>query len=205
MIVNDLIPANEKLKTLFILESPLTDEIRCGYPCAGFTGKEMAKRIIAANSQVSFGEHLFNKASGHEQYGLMNTFLFPLELPEKLDSIQTKYCKLKQLGNMKGWPREEIYKSHYNVLPHIEITDQEIEYTVRLKKYLLNSEQQVTLVVCGYIAQSVFLTITKKEKEFPRYNRLENNWTVFGGKTVNVLFVNHPADSAGWVFRLTSL
>lgn len=188
------------------MESPDEDELIFKYPCKGVTGIKMSKKIIDKRETLPFGEILSDpiKLKTYDEYGIMNTFQFPLGIIEKLESFQIKYSKLKELEVEKNTPRDMMYKIHFDCLANFENIDEELKYTSRLKSYLQNSKHTVNLVICGFIAQSVFLKITNTIQDIP-YNRLVQRVTE-SGKKVNILFVNHPADKNNeWAFSLSSL
>jgi uracil-DNA glycosylase len=191
----DLVPFPEELKTLFILESPHTKEINYGYPAAGNSGEKMSRVILDDNT--AFGKLLFDKNRKVCQYGIFNSCQFPLGLPELLDRDQKVIAKIKSFDSQRVFCREQKYDNLRNFLNSIEDLDSKISYTNRLKAIIQNSPNLETLVVCGFIAQAIFIKLCKIE-EIPTYNKVHKI------RTKNVLFVNHPRNG-NWDYSKSKL
>jgi hypothetical protein len=74
------------------------------------------------------------------------------------------------------------------------------QFKARLINYISHSPNLVTIVVCGYIAQSLFLHAF--DQKMLRYNRYETRQIV-NGRSMEFLFVNHPGNKGEkWDFKL---
>lgn len=197
----DLIPDIEKLETLFILESPYRNEVVNSIPCSGVTGIRMAQVILSISESKSFGELLNENNESIKMFGVMNTFPFPLEMPERLTTNQRYYTCLKNLKWNNG--RHDFYNQHLSVLENCSELENISGFKSRLFDYIVNSEKLKNVVICGYIAQSVFLKLIKSK--IPDYNKpfILNGRT---GRKLSVIFTNHPSDRNNkWDFKMSDL
>jgi hypothetical protein len=190
--IYDIVPFPDKIRTLFILESPHTDEIELGYPAAGETGKNMS-RVILGNDSIALGKLLFDKDDLVSEYGIFNSCQFPLGIPEKLEGAELEVSGLKCVSQSKN--RTDNYKRLKQLLATIENLDNKIRYKERFKQLINNSESIETLVFCGFISQAIFLEIYPNVK-IPDYNKP----TTLNSKKIH--FVNHPSEiDSKWVYK----
>lgn len=189
----DLIPFPDKIRTLFILESPHKEEIEFEYPAAGQTGKNMS-RVILNNDKIAFGKLLFDKDALVSEYGIFNSCQFPLGIPEKLNESELEIAGLKCVHQTKN--RHDNYRRLKLYLASIENLDQIITYKERLNHIIQSSPSIETLVFCGFISQAIFLQLYPMV-EPPPYNKPTTL------KTKKILFVNHPSEiDSEWVYRI---
>lgn len=189
----DIIPFPDKIRTLFVLESPHEDEIKAGYPAAGQTGRNMS-RVILCNDQIPFGKLLFDKHDSVSEYGIFNSCHFPLGLPKKLEGKELEIAGLKCIHQSKD--RFDNYKRLDQFLGTIDDLDNIIRFKDRFEKVLKNSSSIETIVFCGFIAQSIFLKLYPAVK-IPLYN------TPTKLKSKKMHFVNHPSEiESKWVYEL---
>ncbi|WP_300662975.1 hypothetical protein [Fluviicola sp.] len=192
----DLVPFPDKIRTLFILESPNTDEIEAGFPVAGQTGKNMS-RVILGSDEIPFGKFLFERNERISEYGVFNSCQFPLKMPGKLHGSEIQISKIKDVSQRKG-ERDYNYRELSKFLKRIENLDQEIRYKERFKQLIENSPSIETLVFCGFIAQAIFLELYH-QTDIPPYNKP----TVLKSKKIH--FVNHPSEiDSEWVYKISS-
>lgn len=199
MSVFDLIPFPDKIKTLFVLESPHFTELDLGFPCAGTTGINMSKAIVPSENHA-FGELLFTKANIISEYGVINSCTFPLGVPERLTLEQLEISKIKLVQKSDSQSRDMYYNSLCTFLSNISDLDGKIKYSQRLKSVFLECPLIENLVFCGFISQAIFLTIFKV-KNRPQFNKLTQMKTKSNRK-INILFVNHPSSkNESWTFK----
>lgn len=197
----DLIPFPEDITTLFILESPHSQELEHGYPCSGETGLNMSKKIIPTES-IAFGQLLFQKSVAIKEYGVFNTCSFPLGLTNKLTQEQKSIASIKEI-KLDTRDRNSCYNSLISFLNTLPELDSKIRYSERLKAILAASSSIENLVVCGFIAQAFFLKIFNLA--YPKYNVLTPVNTK-SGRSIKILFVNHPSGkNEEWHFNLEKL
>ncbi len=194
----DLIPGIQKLETLFIMESPYLEEIAAGVPCSGGTGRRMATEIFG--SSEAFGTLLAQKEDYVLKYGIMNSFPFALGLRNSLTKDLQVYTQIK---NLKWNNRQDFYSQHINLLSTWYDLEKHTEFKNRLTHYINQASDIKHLVLCGYIAQSMYLH-SFKQNVLPHNKSTPLNTK--SGKTIHALFVNHPSKkNAVWDFRLSSL
>lgn len=196
----DLIPYPEDIKTLFILESPHTEEIELLYPAAGKAGKNMSRNILG-NSEIPFGKLLKERDWRIKNYGVFNTCHFPLGKPELLVGKELEIAGIKCV--LQSENRNDNYHRMNKFLSTIDNIDEVINYKARLKDILEKSESIEVLVICGFIAQSISMNVYPSfgSPELPRYNYpgvLKNS----SGRSIKIHFVNHPSELDGnkWVY-----
>lgn len=195
----DLIPFPDKIKTLFVLESPHFSELEFGFPCAGATGINMSKAIFPSENQA-FGKLLFDKVNIINEYGVINSCTFPLGIPERLTPEQLEISKIKLIEKSDSQSRDKYYDALCTFLNNISHLDDKIKYSNRLKSVLLDCSLIENLVFCGFISQAIFLTIFKV-KNRPPFNKLTPMKTKSNRK-INILFVNHPSSkNESWTFK----
>ncbi|MBP5983919.1 MAG: hypothetical protein KA734_09360 [Fluviicola sp.] len=199
----DLIPDESKIETLFIMESPYHEELDSGTPCVGETGKRMSKTILNEDF-LSFGDLLKENNSKVLEFGIMNSFPFPLEIIDNLNDNQLLYKELKKLTWIKGTTnRDEFYKEHFNLLGDVEILEQQTGFKQRITQYFQQCPNLKNLVFCGFISQSVYLRLFNQS--VISYNKLISKKTQTG-KEINLLFVNHPSKrNLVWDFKIEIL
>ena len=185
----DLIPDFNKLRHLFVLESPHVDELKLKLPCVGDAGKIMCQGVFN-QSDLSFGEYLNEKRSGSEEFGIMNSFSFPLGIESELNFNQMKFSALKKIKWFGGVSdRNSFYQEHLNVLSEIENVEELTQFKSRLLKYSYASDLRL-IIFCGYIAQAMYLYSFKSP--IPAYNRIQKI-ELSTDRHVSILFVNHPS------------
>ncbi len=197
----DLVPDFTSLETLFILESPYKDEIANGIPCCGKTGRRMAWKILK-KGDLEFGKLLNDNDSRVKKYGVMNTFPFPLDLPNDLTKEQKKYTILTN-ELLEGRDRDYYFDSYSKRIQEFDDLEEVIQYRERINEYIDSSPSLKNIVLCGFIAESVFVTLFGIDK--PKF-RTKTPWTSENGSEVNLLFVNHPSPKNDyWLFSLDLL
>ncbi|MES2588831.1 MAG: hypothetical protein V4622_07620 [Bacteroidota bacterium] len=191
----DLIPYPDEVKTIFILESPHSDELENKYPVAGQTGKNMSRNILD-DDQIPFGKLLMERDSRIKNYGVFNTCHFPLGKPELLEGRELEIAAIKFVHQTDD--RYDNYRRMSKFLNTIENIDEIINYKSRLSGILINHQSIETLVICGFIAQSISIKIYPKfgSPDLPMYNtpgKIEND----KGRKIMLHFVNHPSELNG--------
>lgn len=189
----DSIPFPNKLKTLFVLESPHKDEICLGYPAAGQSGLNMSRAILSED-KIPFGQLLQEKDERVSEFGIFNSCQFPLGMPEKLSTEELRISAIKDVSQSKN--RFDNYKLLAEFLVNIEDLDNEIQYKERFKRITQDSPNLETIVFCGFIAQAIFLKLYPKVS-IPPYNKpVELN-------SKKIHFVNHPSElDSQWVYKV---
>ncbi len=199
-MIYDLIPYPKKVRTLFVLESPHTDELSMGYPVAGKTGKNMSRAILKDDS-VALGRLLYEQNELVEEYGIFNSCQFPLGLADDLADREKEFSKIKDIE--QGSNRSENYRNLSKFLDVYQDLDALLHYKSRLTQILNDSPTIETIVFCGFIAQAIFLNLypTIPIPPFNRIHILQNPKT---GVSKKILFVNHPSEINGnkWVYNL---
>lgn len=210
--------SEKDVNVLFVMESPFADELNAGYPCAGNTGIVMSKALtlgIVPFGELLFSGmekrfaifNTFNFALDSRVCVELTGKYHPKEVYNFWDQFDIPWCGLKIQDNFIGCKltRETIEKrtlydrhSHYNSLwNYISQIDENVKKDffyryANILRPVINKTMFPNLkeiVVCGFIAQSVF-TVAFEKKVFP-YN------TPFSIKkcTVPVRFLNHPSGS----------
>jgi len=180
-IVEDLY-SGEDVETLFILESPHTDEVKYQYPAAGKSGREMSN-ILFNRGDIPFGfiikymEYMREEMNINltKNIGIMNVSQLPLQLSIYEDEDIELLEDLSLLNFIKKAitkDKSSIYTKHgndfTNKLKKISYDD----FEKRLKK--LNNEYNINLIIpCGNFAQS-FLG------KFFEQNKIDNLNTIWG-------------------------
>lgn len=193
----DLIPNKEKVTTLFLLESPHTDELKYGYPCAGYSGRKMSRRIFGKKSWP-FGKILKSGNKRAEEFGIFNSCQFPLGKKKSLNSEEIKVSIVKDIKLSKN--RHDNYDKLAKCLTSLPNLEEITFYKQRFLSILENSPSINTLVVCGFIAQAFFKHFLD-ETDF-NYNR-PTRFLTANGRVFTILFVNHPGEhEKSWIFDL---
>lgn len=185
----DLIIDSDNLETLFIMESPHTEELEACIPCIGSTGRRMALHLINDDS-LPFGILLKNRDYRVIKYGIMNTFNFPLGKKTDLNSSQKHVADLKNIKWIKGkTDRESHYEKHLKLIRDITDIEQLSDFKTRLINYVSQSPKLRNIVICGYIAQSMYLY--SFNQKIPRYNV---PMSIKTKRKIKLLFINHPSE-----------
>lgn len=202
------------VEVLFIMESPFAEELNEGFPCMGNSGIEMSKALELGDEAL--GRLLLN--GREKRFAIFETFNFALDTracasvaPEDIhnfwDVCDLPWCGLKiqdkSIGNkleIKKLKRGGSYdrKAHYESLwDYIFCIDANVrnaffEKYANILNPIIKKEKFPNLkeiVVCGFIAQSVFMVAFEKNV-FP-YNK-----PFFIKKClIPVRFLNHPSCS----------
>lgn len=191
----DLIPYPENIKTIFILESPYEEELNYGFPCAG---KSMSFKILNDNC-IPFGKLLFEKDERIKEFGVFNSSPFPFEIHDDLSEIQEEIAFLKTIEKQEG--HFYSHTPYFEHLKTIENLDDELNYSNRLLTILEKSPSIENIVICGFIAQSIYNFIL--EQPLPKYGKLEKIQTS-SGRNLFQLICNHPSNNP-WDFELRKL
>ena len=194
----DIIPYPNEIEVLFILESPYQDEMDHGYALAGKSGRNMS-RVILGDDSIPFGKLLFDKDKRVTKYGVFNSCHFPLEIADQLINEQLLFSKIKEV------PQNNVrvfnYKQLDGFLKGFDNLDDLLNYNKRLKSITAICRKLNTLVVCGFIAQSIFLKLYPSI-QIPNYNSITPVINKKTGIRKNILFVNHPSEKESkWVYR----
>ena len=197
----DLIPFPSDIKTLFILESPCIDELKNEYPCAGKSGKTMSSKILGDNS-ISFGKLLFDKDERIKNYGVFNSSPFPFEILNDLNENEKKIAELKIIERDQGHLCDHnIYFDYLKSIDKNELVNFTLRYTNRLIPILKESKSIENIVICGYIAQSIYSYLLNIK--LPKYLILEEIKECENRK-LNHFICNHPRND-NWLFDLTKI
>ncbi len=197
--VNDIIPNSTKI--LFICESPHTEEVKCGYPLAGVSGKNMGK-FFELEGGNSFGKYVFdNQEIETFKYGIMNVSEVPLQKIKDGDvnnEEQTffEYLNIIRKGKFKtvhGDGKKETDKDQYTT------NDIKGEIKEKFEKRLeetLESEIQIThIICCGNFAKDYFTnTINQLDGWGLKDDEKKSVATsTKGGKKIKILYLPHPS------------
>lgn len=186
---DDSCPNN--VKKLFIMESFSKQEIENKWPCMGKTGKIMSQRLFGCTTP--FGQIMQTKSHPDiNHFAVMESFDFPLitedwgqeQIPDEI----LKWCKLKMIE--KKWEEHHCRNTQYsNLRSHISTIHDDIfsTYVKRVEKTLMTFSNLQQVVVCGFIAQSMFLEAFNFSHQTIKYKQ-KNEWRKY-----DLRFVNHPA------------
>lgn len=189
----DLIIDYDQLELLFVMESPHEKEMETGVPCMKTTGERMAATLVG-DKRIPFGQLLRNNDNRVLQYGIMNSFPFPLGMKQLLTPEQLPFARLKDeipKWDSQTMTRDFYYEKHLDILHSINNTDSLCQFKERLNRYISKSPNLTTIVFCGYIAQSMFIEYYHPDP-IP-YNRYVSR-TVYEQRSLRILFVNHPGN-----------
>lgn len=208
--------SEEDVEVLFIMESPFAEELRLANPCMGDSGMVMSKALGLKNVALGqlMAEEKEKRFAIFESFNFALDTRVCVELtgmysPEKVYEFwgvcDIPWCGLKIQdksigGRLKAQSiiRSEKYdrKTHYkSLLSYIESVDNNIRtsFLDEYKKVLqpaFNKEKFPKLkeiVVCGYIAQSIFMEAFGKDNS-PFAQRFKVD-----GFQIPVIFVEHPS------------
>ena len=173
--VEDIVSDNkEKLKVLFVFESPYKQELINGYPVAGGSGKSISKFLNKIDSSIPtnipFGQYMtFCK---DERFGIANCSNYPMDkaayemdatVPYKPDDLDIIRKKLTSSGKV-GKVLEETYSRV------------RLNFKKRIENYISN--KNIIIVLCGKIAHNFFydsgLNLSNKVISVPHPSR--NQW-----------------------------
>ena len=80
MKIKDILNDNSRLA--FICESPHVDELKCGYPLAGYSGKEISKYLIN-DASISIGNvansESLRRRLGLSAFSILNVSQLPMQ------------------------------------------------------------------------------------------------------------------------------
>jgi hypothetical protein len=173
--VEDIIPENrEKLKVLFVFESPYKQELINGYPVAGGSGKTISKFLNkiddAIPANIPFGQ--FMTFFKDVRFGIANCSNYPMDKaayetdsdvpfpPEDLDIIRKKLTSSGKVGKSL----DETYSKMRQ------------DFKLRIEKYI--EDKTIIIVLCGKIAHNFYhdseLSLPNKVISVPHPSR--NQW-----------------------------
>lgn len=209
--------SEKEVNVLFVMESPFADELNAGYPCAGNTGIVMSKALalgIAPFGKLLFSGmekrfaifNTFNFALDSRVCVELTGKYHPKEVYNFWDQYDIPWCGLKiqdksigcELTIKKIWSGSYDRKAHYESLwNYISCIDENIrnvffeKYTSILRPVIEGTKfpNIKEIVVCGFIAQSVF-TVAFEKKVFPYNTPLS-----IKNCSVPVRFLNYPSGS----------
>lgn len=173
--------AEDKVETLFVLESPYYEELYWGYPCMGATGMKMSE-ILIGNKDIALGTLIQHDYAQTRNYALFETFKFPLDskLTEGLDGDEMIWKGIKKEKTKRQI--ENFFEQYKDYFPN--------SYKFNLGSGIRLFSKLKRIVVCGDIAQVVF------EKIFSD-KLVQSDQTVGNrGKTLDVVYAKHPAYAA---------
>jgi hypothetical protein len=135
---------------------------------------------------------LKNADSRVVRYGIMNTFRFPLGIKDDLNLSQKRVAELKDIPWIAGkTSRQSHYAKYLELIRSVERMEQLAGFKTRLIDYVSKSPNLKNIVICGYIAQSMYLY--SFNQEIPAYNVLISLNTT-SKRNLKLLFVNHPSE-----------
>jgi hypothetical protein len=151
--IEDIVSENkEKLKILFVFESPYRQELINGYPVAGGSGKSITKFLNKIDNSIPaklpFGQYM--TLHKDNRFGIVNCSNYPMDkavyaadanlpyIPEDLDIIRKKLTSSGKIGKTS--------EKTYSRLMH--------NFKKRIKKYVSN--KSIIIVLCGKIAHNFF-------------------------------------------------
>lgn len=214
--------SEEKVETLFIMESPFVDELKSSKPCPclGYSGDVMSRAL-------NLGDQAFGKILSQDlgrKYAVYETFNFALDTrvctklkslysPENVykfwETCDIPWCGLKiqdmligaklykeSLVPFKKYDRKKHYESLWDFISCIDENVknnffnnyQSVLKPVLVKELFPNLKE---IVVCGYIAQSIFLMAF--EIDFLPFRKRSN----IDGFAGTIVFVEHPGSVRG--------
>lgn len=210
----------DAVSTLFILEAPFDKELVDNCPCVGDTGVSMSKALFNPSFEISLGNILNGKVepipTNANNYAIFDTFKFPIDsaVAEKLDILldnlwskgNLQWSKIKELDGKIGrkLKRKQVETKyydrpcHYQTLIHyIQNVDSNVlkkficGYKKDLRQAIITFRNLKNIVVCGFIAQSIFCyaynlpyCIVPYRKDF-----------IVSKRRTNIRFVDHPINA----------
>jgi len=161
--VNDLL--DNKVKIIFLLESPHKDEIAKKYPLAGKSGKYMSKKLVN-NASKPFGELVKNKKANRDLnlFAIMNVSTIPLQ--ETAYNQEVRRINNEFLRNLKLIRKNPTKRSMPNIAYNIDTINLIIEYLKEnLKQRVEEYKNKKNLfILCGKIAKEFFESLNLKEE-----------------------------------------
>lgn len=158
-IIPSIVPVKdlfwEKMKCLFILESPHTHEMCKGYPAAGGTGKAMTKSLDL-KSEEALGCLICNGKA--DTFGVMNVCQYPMQFNAITDWIRRKVIKKE---NVEKWLNDSPIKHKCDV-DETRPLIKEIygDFDNRLSKCITSLSKddgpKLIIVPCGEFARAFF-------------------------------------------------
>lgn len=175
----------DDVSTLFILEAPFDKELIDNCPCVGDTGVSMSKALFNPDIKISLGNILNGKVesipTNANNYAIFDTFKFPIDpaVAEKLDILldnlwsmeNLQWSKIKELDRKIGrkLKRKQVETGCYDRLCHYKTLIQHIQkidsnvleefiddYKKELWQATIKFKNLKNIIVCGFIAQSIF-------------------------------------------------
>lgn len=199
--VEDIFSNINRVKVLFILESPHTKEIECGYPLAGHSGLILSDSLF--NINMPFGLFLRKNETDEitginpKNYAIMNVCNIPMQESAYEDEYNSSIIDDLRIirENPLSTRRNKISTK---ILEELLIED----FDRRLKEKLDCRETTIELIVpCGQVARS-FLYKTSIEE----WNSASNNTSIEVQRRFEVYDdIKHPSRSNWKVDDVDSL
>ena len=191
------------VETLFLMESPHTEELNEGFPCMGATGCKMSE-ILVNNISIPIGRLIKEGNPATRIYALFETFKFPLKpySKEEYDSNELIWMQMKILDSRSYSSRKDRFVAlnqffEKNAIAFPNTYQSCLESAVRLFENLKE------IAICGNIAQTVFMHFF--EIDDPGGGQRVKK--LIAEKSLDLYFVEHPAaslyDSSNrpWAYR----
>lgn len=199
------------VEVLFIMESPYIEELNNNSPCMGRSGVVISETL--GLGEDAFGKLLLDGMA--KRYAVFNTFNFALDTrvcaSSSLEKVrdfwemnEIPWCGLKMqdilIGNKLnckrcnglGYNRNAHYKKLWDYIAKIDERIRNNFFGIYIslldpviKKEKFNNLKEI--VVCGYIAQSIFM------EAFGKDNRPFAQRFKVDGFQIPVIFVEHPS------------
>ncbi|MEA1955406.1 MAG: hypothetical protein U9N02_02810 [Campylobacterota bacterium] len=159
--VNDIL--HEETKTIFVLESPHTQEVKNGYPVAGKSGFDMSSVLFGIDE--SFGKLVRDKKV--DAMGIVNICNYPLQM-SAYDIVPNE--------DMQFF---EKIRQNPKLRKKVNPINDAIKKMMDNFKSRLEMHKDKKIVLCGNFAQSAFDSVFS-EDEFNEVLRVPhpsfNNW-----------------------------
>lgn len=197
--------AENDVETLFILESPYEEELYWEHPCMGQTGKKMSE-VLIQHSDIAIGDLIQHNNPQTRKYALFETFKFPLDesLTHGLDADELFWKHIKCLDSSLGRKSRDEHNQGLNNFWEENKASFPKTYQICLESSLKLFSNLKEIVVCGFIAQSIFLNVFQVKD--PGYDQ-DRKKILVAGKTIDIYFIEHPSaplydNNRPWAFRM---
>ena len=172
-----------------ILESPHREEVKHGIPLAGESGHIVSKGLLPG---VDIAAGVYIKKNGGP-FSVINTFQYALQFSECMEDLCSAIGKLcyNTLGPRKY---KDALKVVFSQSPSVD--ESKKSYIKRLRYISTNSEDDLKIIICGFIAQAFFeFTLDMQSLPFGEVVKCK----VFERNT-RILYVEHPSPKNSGTF-----
>ena len=181
----------EKVKIIFILESPEKEEVRQKVPAVGNSGKSMSRQFFDWENDkdvVGLGRLINDNDEDTLSFGILNVSNYPLQCRNLSEYLRTSISdngnplnRLKNMLNPNKTSKEEKYRNKYPVETGENktcfdlLTD--IYQQFRIRMNTIKNKQNIVFIPCGnfaraffeYYLESLYLDNDKKRQMYPAW------------------------------------